>query len=195
MAILTNPRNETDKSLLRKRKMENNAPLKPPEFKRDEMGRFERPGKTLSKTAKPNKKLEDNRDANGHLQKGHPGLPGAGRPPGSLNRTTVQLKQAILDAAEAAGGEEGMVGYLKRLAIENSSAFSGLLKSVLPTTLAAESDGGSHTEITFRRIIVFPGGREETDETPKQIAPPASHTLPSEDEIEVVPSEIKDLDA
>ena len=83
MAILTNPRNETDKSLLRKRKMENNAPLKPPEFKRDEMGRFERPGKTLSKTAKPNKKIEDNRDANGHLQKGHSGLPGAGRPPGS----------------------------------------------------------------------------------------------------------------
>ena len=175
--------------------MENNAPLKPPEYKRNELGQFDRPGKTLSKAAKPNKKLEDNRDANGHLQKGHPGLPGAGRPPGSLNRTTVQLKQAILDAAEAAGGEEGMVGYLKRLAIENSSAFSGLLKSVLPTTLAAESDGGSHTEITFRRIIVYPGGREVENVTPKQLPAPASHTLPRSDEIEVEAKDIKELDS
>ena len=196
MAMLTNPRNETDKSLLRKRKMENNAPLKPPEFKRDEMGRFERPGKTLSKTAKPNKKIEDNRDANGHLQKGHSGLPGAGRPPGSLNRTTVQLKQAILDAAEAAGGEEGMVGYLRRLAIENSSAFSSLLGKVLPSTLAADAESTGGLEVTFRRIIVYPGGREEIENvTPKQLPAPASHTLPSEDEIEVAPSEIKDLDA
>src|SRR6516165_4577040 len=183
MAILTNPRNETDKSLLRKRKMENNAPLKPPEFKRDEMGRFERPGKTLSKTAKPNKKIEDNRDANGHLQKGHSGLPGAGRPPGSLNRTTVQLKQAILDAAEAAGGEEGMVGYLRRLAIENSSAFSSLLGKVLPSTLAAdaESTGGLGVQLVFRREIVYPNGHVEIEGvTPKALpAPDTSHTLPS----------------
>src|SRR6516165_10252500 len=173
MAILTNPRNETDKSLLRKRKMENNAPLKPPEFKRDEMGRFERPGKTLSKTAKPNKKIEDNRDANGHLQKGHSGLPGAGRPPGSLNRTTVQLKQAILDAAEAAGGDEGMVGYLSRLAVENSSAFASLLKSVLPTTLTAESDGGQPVHLQFTRILVWPDGHKEIEGvTPKQLPAP-----------------------
>jgi hypothetical protein len=66
---------------------------------------------------------------------------------------------------------------------------------VLPTTLAAESDGGSHTEITFRRIVVFPGGREETDETPKQIAPPASHMLPRSDEIEVDAKDIKELDS
>jgi hypothetical protein len=162
--------------------MENNAPLKPPEFKRDDMGRFERPGKTLSKTAKPNKKIENNRDANGHLQKGHSGLPGAGRPPGSLNRTTVQLKQAILDAAEAAGGEEGMVGYLKRLAIENSSAFSGLLKSVLPTTLTSESDGGVGVQLVFRREIVYPNGHVEIEGvTPKALpVPDASHMLPSQ---------------
>src|SRR5215471_11932782 len=133
--------------LLGKQKMKIDVPLKPPEYKRNELGQFDRPGKTLSKTAKPNKKIEDNRDANGHLQKGHSGLPGAGRPPGSLNRTTVQLKQAILDAAEAAGGEEGMVGYLKRLAIENSSAFSGLLGKVLPSTLTAETDGGPGREV------------------------------------------------
>src|SRR5262245_5791237 len=89
---------------------------------------------------------------NGHLQKGHSGLPGAGRPPGSLNRTTVQLKQAILDAAEAAGGEEGMVGYLRRLAIENSSAFSSLLGKVLPSTLAADAESTGGLEVTFHRV-------------------------------------------
>jgi hypothetical protein len=148
--------------------------LKKPEIQRDNLGRFDRHGKTLSKTAKPNKKLEDNRDANGHLQKGHTGLPGAGRPPGSLNRTTVQLKQAILDAAEAAGGDEGMVGYLRRLAVENSSAFSSLLKSVLPTTLTAESDGGGiGVQLVFRREIVYPNGHVEVEGvTPKALPVP-----------------------
>jgi hypothetical protein len=172
--------------------MKIDAPLKPPEYKRNELGQFDRPGKTLSKTAKPNKKLEDNRDANGHLQKGHSGLPGAGRPPGSLNRTTVQLKQAILDAAEAAGGEEGMVGYLKRLAVENSSAFSSLLKSVLPTTLTSESDGGVGGVILFTRQIVYPSGHVEIEgQTPKQLPAPASPTLPRDGDEEIWPSDIK----
>ena len=85
----------------------------------------------------------------------------AGRPPGSL-----------LGALEAAGGEEGSVGYLRRLAIENSSAFASLLKSVLPTTLAAdESSGGLGVKMTFERHIVFPDGRREIEGvTPKQIA-------------------------
>src|SRR5215469_7614994 len=94
-------------------------PLKPPEFSRDAMGRFERPGATLKK---------DQKSIKGRFQKGQ--APGPGRPPGVQNKTTVQLKQAILDALEAAGGEEGSVGYLKRLAIENSSAFAGLVAKV-----------------------------------------------------------------
>jgi len=148
--------------------MENDAPLKPPEYKRNELGQFDRPGKTLSKTAKPNKKTENN------LQ----GRPGPGRPPGSLNRVTVALKEAILAAGEAAGGEGGLTAYLTRLAVENSSAYAGLLAKILPSTLAAsESDGGARTEIVFRRILVYPGGREEEETTPKQIAPPASHML------------------
>ena len=77
------------------------------------------------------------RNAKGQFERGSKALAGAGRPPGSLNKTTVALKQAILDALEAAGGEEGSVGYLKRLAIENSSAFAGLVAKVLPSTLAA----------------------------------------------------------
>jgi hypothetical protein len=67
--------------------------------------------------------------------------------------------------------------------------------SLLPTTLqASESDGGNG-RIEFRRIIVWPGGREEVEGiTPKQIAPPASHTLPSDEPIALDHKEIKDLE-
>ena len=116
------------------------------------------------------------RNANGQFERGSKALAGAGRPPGSLNKTTTQLKEAILGALEAAGGKEGSVGYLRRLAIENSSAFASLLGKVLPTTLAAsESDGGLSTKITFERVIVFPDGRREIEgATPKQLPAPAT---------------------
>jgi hypothetical protein len=50
---------------------------------------------------------------------------------------------------------------------------------LLPSTLqASESDGGN-MQITFRRILVYPGGREQIEGvTPKQL-PALSHTLPS----------------
>ena len=140
---------------------ENAVLIKKPEktIKRDEMGRFDR------------------RRADRIGQ----GLAGPGRPKGSLNKTTTQLKEAILGALEAAGGKEGSVGYLRRLAIENSSAFASLLGKVLPTTLAtSDSNGGSNVELTFRRMIVYPGGREEIEGvTPKSLpAPDASRALP-----------------
>lgn len=143
------------------------------------------------------------RNANGQFERGSKALAGAGRPPGSLNKTTTQLKEAILGALEAAGGKEGSVGYLRRLAIENSSAFASLLGKVLPTTLAAsESDGGLNTNITFTRIIVHPDGHKEIEGvTPKQLPAPsatpmpaASHTLPSEQASEGGASNINDLD-
>jgi len=52
------------------------------------------------------------------------GLAGPGRPKGSSNQITTQLREAILGALEAAGGEEGSVGYLRSLAVSNSSAFA-----------------------------------------------------------------------
>jgi hypothetical protein len=120
------------------------------------------------------------RNANGQFERGSKALAGAGRPKGSLNKTTTQLKEAILGALEAAGGEEGAVGNLSRLAIENSSAFASLLGKVLPTTLAAsESDGGLGVKMVFERHIVYPNGHREIEGvTPKQLPAPASHVLP-----------------
>ena len=192
MAILTNP---TDKSLLRKQKMENDA-LKPPEYRRNELGQFERPGATLGKAQnkKSVEKRSDDRDENGHYQEGH-NKPGPGRPPGSQNRITVALKDAILAAGERAGGAEGLTGYLTRLAVENSSAYAGLLAKILPSTLGADanSDGGN-VEIRFVRQIVYPGGRIESDDTPKQLPPPASHTLPMSGDHDLDSAKNKDLD-
>lgn len=68
---------------------------------------------------------------------GH-GKAGPGRPKGMANRTTVLVKDAILKAAEAAGGDEGMVGYLTKQAKEEPVAFMGLLGKVLPTQIAGD---------------------------------------------------------
>jgi len=70
------------------------------------------------------------------------GKPGPGRPKGVPNKTTTQLKEAILLAAEQAGGEDGMVGYLKEQAIKNPASFIPLLGKVLPMQITGE-DGGS----------------------------------------------------
>ncbi|MBD9455876.1 hypothetical protein IB244_30845 [Rhizobium sp. RHZ02] len=60
---------------------------------------------------------------------------GKGRPKGAKNKTTALLKDAILKAAEEAGGKDGIVGYLKAQAGANPGPFMALLGKVLPTQL------------------------------------------------------------
>lgn len=66
------------------------------------------------------------------------GNAGKGRPKGSPNKITADVKRAILEAAEAAGGEGGMVGYLTLQAAENPAAFMTLIGKVLPLTIAGD---------------------------------------------------------
>jgi hypothetical protein len=56
---------------------------------------------------------------------------GQGRPKGTPNKLTKQLKEMILGALDDVGGQE----YLARQAEENPVAFMGLIGKVLPTTL------------------------------------------------------------
>lgn len=65
---------------------------------------------------------------------------GAGRPKGSPNKTTALLKDAILQAAEGAGGKEGLIGYLKTQATANPGPFMALLGKVLPMQVTGDPD-------------------------------------------------------
>jgi Family of unknown function (DUF5681) len=153
--------------------METYESLKTPEIQRDATtGRFERKG--LAKAAKFRQEQPAKRRPGGTPFR--PGVSGnpAGKPKGTPNKITVALKEAILAAGEAAGGEGGLTSYLTRLALENSSAYAGLLAKVLPTTLSTpDSDGGPNVEVRFVREIVYPGGhREISGVTPKALPAP-----------------------
>lgn len=65
-----------------------------------------------------------------------------GRVKGTPNKTTATLKEAILLAAEAAGGKDGLVSYLTQQASEEPVAFMGLLGKVLPMQVDANVSGG-----------------------------------------------------
>ena len=66
---------------------------------------------------------------NGHKKKG-------GRKPGTPNKLTRELREAILAAAEHVGldgkGFGGLTGYFTRLALKNPTSFGSLLGRLLP---------------------------------------------------------------
>ena len=76
-----------------------------------------------------------------------------GRPKGSPNKTTALLKDAILKAAEGAGGKKGLVGYLQERAKDQPGPFMALLGKVLPLQIANEGDG-TFTVTVIERVIV-----------------------------------------
>lgn len=64
------------------------------------------------------------------------GLAG-GRPKGSPNKVTSELRHMIVEALDNAGGVE----YLTRQADENPVAFLGLVGKCLPKDVTLEADG------------------------------------------------------
>lgn len=86
------------------------------------------------------------------------GKPGPGRPKGSPNKTTALLKDAILRAADLAGGPEGkdspggLVAYLQTQAAANPGPFMALLGKVLPMQIGTDPDNPLVVSIT-RRIV------------------------------------------
>lgn len=86
------------------------------------------------------------------------GNAGKGRPKGSPNKTTALLKDAILQAAEQAGGAGGLVAYLQQQAAENPGPFLSLLGKVLPMQVTGEDGGPIIARI--ERIVIDPQHRD-----------------------------------
>jgi len=76
-----------------------------------------------------------------------------GRQKGTPNKVTSVLKDAILAAAEEAGGDGGLAGYLRTQAIEHPGQFMTLLGKILPRPLSNAEDEALKISI-IERIIV-----------------------------------------
>lgn len=82
---------------------------------------------------------------------------GKGRPKGVQNKSTALLKDAILKAAERAGGggEDGIANYLQDQAFKNPGPFIALLGKVLPMQVTGEDGSPVQLELV-KRIIIDP---------------------------------------
>jgi hypothetical protein len=60
--------------------------------------------------------------------------PGAGRKPGTPNKITADIRQAIMNALDRAGGED----YLLNLAQTDPRVFVTLLAKTVPTNVIAD---------------------------------------------------------
>ena len=75
------------------------------------------------------------------LKPNRPGEPRrGGRLPGTLNHSTTQLKEAILEAATEAGNGS-LVNYLRLQAMTNPQSFMSLLGKVLPMQVQGDVGG------------------------------------------------------
>ena len=72
----------------------------------------------------------------------------AGNPNRGPNKATRMLKEAILQAADEAGGKEGLVGYLRTQAIKNPNAFMSLLGKVIPFTIQGDKQNPIEIRVT-----------------------------------------------
>ncbi len=92
-----------------------------------------------------------------------------GRPKGSPNKITTELKEIILQALDKAGG----VNYLHRIAHRHPKVFVSLLEKILPMQVSGAGAGGTHVVERVMRVIVDPHSGSEPrviDEHPRTIA-------------------------
>ncbi len=87
--------------------------------------------------------------------KGQPRPARGGRKKGSVNKAPLELKRAILEAFDVAGG----VDYLRWLSKKYPQAFTTLLGKILPTQITGE-DGGAIRVKFVEAMIDSPNSRK-----------------------------------
>lgn len=85
---------------------------------------------------------------------------GPGRPKGSANKLTKDIREAISEAFEKAGGVDYLVGLSKT----NPQAFCGLIGKVIPQEINAKVE---HTSF----VIESPAVQDTVDAWARQHAP------------------------
>ena len=85
---------------------------------------------------------------------------GAGRPRGSTDYMTRELKDTILEALEKSH-ENGSLGYLVDVAKKDHKTFCGLLGRVLPMTVGGDQE---HPLNTITTIQLVAGSSERSRE-------------------------------
>jgi hypothetical protein len=121
------------------------------------------------------------------FKKGDPRPLGAGRRPGQQNRTTIAMKDAIIQAMEIAGqkkfnsktktynepGDGGLLGYMLHLALNNEQVFAPLAAKVLPMhVFAAVQNNRYKTEEEIRELCAARGIRYDVMLEAAEPAPP-----------------------
>jgi len=103
-----------------------------------------------------NKERVGRKTGNPALVKGGPTLPGAGRPSGSKNAASYELKEAMFRGMELAGkdgeGEGGVEGYFYFLAWKKPELFTRLLERLLPLTVALPKSSNNDPKPT---VVVY----------------------------------------
>ena len=79
-----------------------------------------------------------------------PKKPGPGRPKGSKNKLTVDIKRMVQTALTNAGGVE----YLTQQARENPKAFLPLVARLLPTRVEGDAENPLRVIHSIKRVIV-----------------------------------------
>src|SRR4029077_9481023 len=121
-----------------------------------------------------------------------------GRPPGTANHMTREIKAALVKAGEIAGDKvaglvaihpQGMTSYFAWLAITHPSLYTALIGRVLPQVIEGSGEGGA-IEVVYR------SAEEMKDELVRRGLPvPEILELPymSDDEAEAAGVEIDEL--
>lgn len=74
---------------------------------------------------------------------------GPGRPKGSSNKITRDIKEALSRAFEKVGGEE----YLVKVAMEDPRTFCALLGKLMPVQMTGEDGKAIQVSVVERRLV------------------------------------------